>query len=142
MPAGPASISAGSHGRPCPMAPPPSSTTSKPSNNTVLSAACSACTAWRARKRRWLPEEVFVVGTDDLVLHRRLPQPLRVDAPHDGDGYAGGLAHHEFGGARDLVSHTDLGDLHLAAVGVVAAAQVDDGGHPGAADGDVGETAP
>ena len=68
---------------------------------------------------------------------------------HDGStprttatGDAGGLAHDQLGRRRDLVDDGDLGDLHLATEGVGGAPEVDDGGHAGAADGDVGDAPP
>ena len=50
-----------------------------------------------------------------------------------------GLAHHQLGGAGQLVDHAHLGDLELAAPAVLGAPQVDDRPDAGAADGDVGE---
>ena len=75
-------------------------------------------------------EEVFVGGADDLGVDLARRSQLRIDAPHDGDGHAGGLAHHELGRAGELVDDAHLGDLHLAAVGVLGAAQVDDAPMP------------
>ena len=63
-------------------------------------------------------------------------------AAHDRDRDARRLAHDQLGGGGELVDHRDLGDLHLAAVGVGRAAQVEDGADARAADGDVGEPAP
>ncbi len=59
-----------------------------------------------------------------------LPSPNHsgFDAPHDGDGHAGGLAHHQLGRGGDLVDDRHLGHLQLAAEGVGGATQVGDGG--------------
>ena len=58
--------------------------------------------------------------------------------PHDGDGDAAVLAHHELGRGRQFVRHADLGGGELPPARIEGAPQIDHGGHPGAADGDVG----
>ncbi len=60
-------------------------------------------------------------AADDLGGDGALAEPRRVDAADDGDGDAGGLAHDELGGRRQLVGDAHLGDLQLAAVGVLGA---------------------
>ena len=62
-----------------------------------------------------------------------------VHAPDDGHRNARGLAHDELGGRGDLVGHADLGGLELPTEGVGGAPEIDHGGHPGAADGHVGD---
>ena len=69
-----------------------------------------------------------------------LAEPRRVEAADDRDRHARRLAHHQLGGGGDLVGDRHLGDLELAAERVVGAAEVDDGGEAGDADGDVGES--
>ena len=78
-------------------------------------------------------------GADELVADRAVAEPCGIDAADDGDRDAAGLAHDQLGGRRQLVGHGHLGDLQDAAERVGGAAQVDDGGDAGAADGDVGE---
>ena len=62
--------------------------------NTSRPAARGTCRRRAHRSRVW----------------RSLRGTARVEAAHDRDGHARGLAHHELGHAGDLVSNVDLGD--------------------------------
>ena len=87
-------------------------------------------------------EEVLVRRPDHLGADRGWPQPLGGHTAYDGDGDAAVLAHDQLRGGGQFVGDADLGGHQLTTTSVGGALQIDDGGHAGTPDGDVGNAAP